>query len=421
MPFQNNLSADELFAGPGEMRALFRAFDWASTPLGPVASWPSSLQTTARTIMASRHPMFLWWGDNLVQIFNDAYRPSFGEDGRHVRAIGAGGKDFWTEIWATIGPQIEQVMSGGAATWHENQYLPIFRNGKLEDVYWSYSYSPAYGDNGEIAGVLVVVQETTKQVQLQKQSDAERAQADAARAEADAANKAKGDFLAMLSHELRTPLAAISGYADLLTMEVKGALTDGQKQYLSRIQHSQRHLLGLIDGLLIYSQAEAGKTQFHPEHIGLRELIASCEALIAPQADARQLKVNSETCDIDPSAFADLEKTQQILINLLNNAIKFTEPGGTIVVHCNMHDAVVTIAVADTGVGIAPEDLKRIFEPFVQATTNRTRGQGGTGLGLAISLMLARGMGGDLTVESTLGAGSKFTLTLPISEPLAAV
>ena len=163
------------FPGRSEMAARCRAFDWSATPLGPVDGWSHSLRTTAGIVLSSRNPMFLWWGPELIQLYNDAYRPSFGEGGRHPRALGARGREFWTEIWDTIGPQIEQVMSTGEATWHVDQFLPIERNGRLEDVWWTYSYSPVYDDDGRIAGTLVVCQETTERVRTQRALEVERA------------------------------------------------------------------------------------------------------------------------------------------------------------------------------------------------------------------------------------------------------
>jgi two-component system, cell cycle sensor histidine kinase and response regulator CckA len=155
---------DDLFVGDGEMARLCRHHDWASTPLGPAEEWPLSLKTTVRTILASRHPMILWWGPELIQIYNDAYRPSLGTEGRHPSALGAPGRECWEEIWDVIGPDINQVLSGGDATWHEDLLVPITRNRGIEDVYWSYGYSPVTGDDGTIQGVLVVCQETTARV-----------------------------------------------------------------------------------------------------------------------------------------------------------------------------------------------------------------------------------------------------------------
>ncbi|MDB4949934.1 MAG: sensor protein [Gemmatimonadetes bacterium] len=151
-------------AADGEMARLCRELDWASTPLGDPAGWSQSLRVMVSTVLASRHPMFLWWGPELVQVYNDGYRRSLGDGGRHPRALGMRGKEFWTDIWETIGPQIRQVMDGGEATWHVDQLVAIERNGGLEEVYWTYSYSAVPDDDGSIGGTLVVCQETTERV-----------------------------------------------------------------------------------------------------------------------------------------------------------------------------------------------------------------------------------------------------------------
>ncbi len=152
-----------------------RTFDWAATPLGPVERWSQSLRTMAAAVLASRNPMLLFWGPRLIQFYNDAFRPSLGPPGgpapRHPRALGMRGRECWTDIWEVIGPQIEQVMTTGEATWHEDQFLPIERNGRLEDVWWTYSYSPVRDEAGHIAGTLVVCQETTKRVVSQRERE----------------------------------------------------------------------------------------------------------------------------------------------------------------------------------------------------------------------------------------------------------
>ncbi len=934
-------SVETLFDGPGEMRAMCRAFDWGSTSLGHASSWPLSLRTTVATLLASRHPMFLWWGTELVQVFNDAYRPSFAEGGRHLRALGARGAEFWTEIWPIIGPQIDQVMNGGEATWHENQLVPIERNGRLEDVWWTYSYSPAFDDGGRVGGVLVVCQETTAQVLANREreklladtaraerraarvlervsdehltmdaefrilsvndaalgnlgmthedligrthweafpasvgtdvearyrramaeqrethfehhyvgdgydrrleidvyptddcglaifwrdvSDAWRTQAalrerearlraiydgtyssigllspdgtllDANRASlefagntrddlvgrkfwdtpwftptpgasefvrgavaraakgefvraetellrpsgeavtfdmsfhpvrdeqgdvvlivpegrdmteqrraertmretelryralfssiddgfcviqmifdeagqpvdymfvetnaafdkqtgfvdavgkrvrelvpgheskwidayarvartgeptrlhehavamhrwfdayafrldptvdgrvailfrdvtaahiaaeererllhalqverarlgyvfqqapsflavlrgpehvydlvnaaylrivgdrvkigcsvrealpelveqgfvalldhvlatgqpfvgkevqidlartpgaapeprfvnfvylplveadgsrtgviahgtdvteqvtarheierlyaveqearealqdalkvAEAANRAKGEFLAVMSHELRTPLNAIGGYAELMEMGIRGAVTSEQKEDLRRIQTSQRHLLGLINEVLNYAKLETGSVHYEIEAVLVHDALNSAELLVSPQARVKRHTLEVRETPRELRASADVEKLRQTLVNLLSNAVKFTDTGGHIEMWCDADDANVHIRVRDDGLGIPREKLDVIFDPFVQVRSDFTRPNEGTGLGLAISRDLARGMGGDLTVESVVGEGSTFTLTLP--------
>ncbi len=150
------------------MADLTRRFPWSSTPVGPIDRWPDTLLTTVNMLLANRHPMFLWWGSDLIQFYNDGYRPSLGGD-KHPRALGQCGIDCWPEIWPIIGPQIDAVMSSGAATWHEDQLVPIYRDGKLEDVYWTYSYSPVRDPAGNVRGVLVTVSETTQKVLAQQQ------------------------------------------------------------------------------------------------------------------------------------------------------------------------------------------------------------------------------------------------------------
>ncbi|HEX6694968.1 MAG TPA: ATP-binding protein [Longimicrobiales bacterium] len=554
----DNLVLDDraVFPGNGEMAGLCRSFDWAATPLGPVTTWPQSLRTTVSTLLASRHPMFLWWGDDLVQVYNDAYRPSLGD--RHPRALGMKGREFWTDIWPTIGPQIEQVMSGGDATWHEDQYLPIERNGRMEDVWWTYSYSAVRDDDGAVAGTLVVCQETTQRIlsdrwareietklaqqrenmlravfeqapsfmcvmrgpelvyelandayyglighreilrkpirealpelatqgfievlekvyatgqpfvgrelsvilqrtpggdaeerfadfifyplvndagqregivvhgsdvtsqvmsrreaeRLLEESERARADAEAARAEAQVANRAKVDFLRVMSHELRTPLNAIAGYSALLEMGIHGQLEEAQREDVLRIQASQRHLLRLINEVLNYAKLESGSLEYDIADVRAADAIAAAVEFVEPQYRTKKLELKIDDC-ADITARADEERTLQVLINLLTNALKFTNAGGRVDVRCTTAAEMVAIEVADTGIGIASEELERIFDPFVQSRSELTRSREGTGLGLAISRELARGMGGDVTVTSKPGVGSTFRLSLP--------
>ena len=229
---------------------------------------------------------------------------------------------------------------------------------------------------------------------------------------AEAANQAKGNFLGVMSHELRTPLNAIGGYAELMALGLRGPVTELQLLDLERIQKSQRHLLGIINQILDYTRIDAGVIVYDVVDVLVTTALAAAESLIDPQVRARGLTYVVSAFAPHLSVRADREKLQQVLVNLLSNAVKFTNAGGEVRVGCVEGEETVAITVADTGVGIAPEQQKAIFQPFVQVY-ELSRPHEGVGLGLAISRDLARGMGGDLVVASTPGVGSVFTMLLP--------
>ena len=809
-------AADEaaamLFAGPGEMRALCRAFNWTDSPLGPVAGWSPHLRTTVDIVLGSAQPMFLWWGPQLIQLYNDAYRPCLGTRSLHPSALGARGREFWPEIWDVIGPQIDQVMTGGNAMLLEDQHLPMDRRGRLDDAWFTFSFNPVRDSDGSVGGTLVVCLESTHRIIAEREradhraarildqvadehltmdgefrilsvnaaaeralgkprdafvgrthweafpasvgseverqyrrvvaerteahfthhyvgegydvhleidayptddggaaifwrdvtsrvvseralreseekyrtlfdsidvgfcvievlfdaddrpadyryletnpafvqqsgiadavgrtvrdlipaieehwfetygrvartgestrfqnksetmgrwfdlfafrigepaqrrvavfftdvsaahalerereqlvralkverarleevfrrapsfiavlrgpdnvfevvneayrqlvghrkilglpfleavpemrnqgfselldhvrtsgepwvgsetsaliqriagapletryidfvmlpfteadgtrsgvvahgsdvteqvlarrdverllaetervlaeTEGARADAEAARAEAEAANRAKGEFLAVMSHELRTPLNAIGGYAELIEMGIRGAVTDLQREDLRRIQASQRHLLRLINDVLSYAKLESGEEHYSIEAVSMHDAVSAAETLVAPQVRSKDLVLTLG--DIAPglTVLADAEKLRQIIVNLLSNAVKFTGRGGRIDVACVVVGTRVMVRVSDTGIGIPAEKLEMIFAPFMQVQGDLKRAYEGTGLGLAIGRDLARGMAGDITVESVPGTGSVFTLELPLA------
>jgi signal transduction histidine kinase len=246
-----------------------------------------------------------------------------------------------------------------------------------------------------------------------REAEAARAEAEARRQEAEAANHAKSEFIANMSHELRTPLNAIAGYVELLEMGLHGTVTPGQREDLRRIGQNQRMLLGLINDVLNFAKLEAGHVEFQMSRVPVHETLASMEALVMPQLRARSLHYAYSPVDPNLTVYADREKLQQIVLNVLTNAIKYTAAGGAIQLSATATDDSVGICVRDTGRGIAQDKLDQIFEPFVRVDTGYTRATEGTGLGLSISRDLARAMGGDLTVSSVLGEGSTFVVSLP--------
>ncbi|HET9440414.1 MAG TPA: ATP-binding protein [Longimicrobiales bacterium] len=230
---------------------------------------------------------------------------------------------------------------------------------------------------------------------------------------AQAASQAKTDFMAVMSHELRTPLNAIVGYADLLQTGVSGPLTEAQKTQLTRIRSSSFHLLDLIQDVLSFSRIEAGREELRLGEVDVQRLARDVHDYIEQQCAAKGL---DERLTIPPEPLVmvtDSAKVKQILLNLLTNACKFTDAGHVELAVQRDHDDIV-FSVSDTGPGIAPEHLQMIFEPFTQVDQSRTREKGGAGLGLPVSRRLAHLLGGELQVQSTQGAGSTFTLRLPI-------
>jgi signal transduction histidine kinase len=231
---------------------------------------------------------------------------------------------------------------------------------------------------------------------------------------AEDANHAKSAFLAMMSHELRTPLNAIGGYVQLLEMGVHGPVTAAQLEALGRVTRSQKHLLRLINELLNLARIESGRVAYDLQPISLHDVVEATLPMIEPQLAARGLRYELNV-PANLRALVDREKIEQILLNLLSNASKFTPPGGCVTVEASItpeSDELVELKVSDTGVGIPESRLEAIFEPFVQVESSHAARVDGSGLGLSISRELARGMGGDITAESTLGVGSAFAILL---------
>jgi PAS domain S-box-containing protein len=341
-------------------------------------------------------PQVVWFSgaDGQITYFNPYWYEYTGLSEK--RALG----DGW--ISAIHPEDRERVAESWQAAVNEgsNYEIELRLRGRDDKYCWFLARSrPARDESGRVDAWLGIA------VDIEERKKAEE--------EAWAASQAKSEFLASMSHELRTPLNAIGGYAELLALGIRGPLNADQAQDIARIRRSQQHLLTLIQDVLNFAKVDAGQAEYHITAVPVDEALRDTESMIAPQILAKGLHYSYNGVGKTEAVLADPEKMQQIVLNLLTNAVKFTERGGTITLSSELSGNCIEIRVSDTGPGISREKLSRIFDPFVQAERRLNQPVQGVGLGLAISQDLARAMDGSVTVESVVGEGSTFTLSLP--------
>ncbi len=289
----------------------------------------------------------------------------------------------------------------------------------------------------------IKVMERTKELEdankkleiLNSELQQRRVEAEEAKLQADSASRAKSDFLANMSHELRTPLNAIIGFSEVMESGIAGPLNEKQKEYLGDVVESGKHLLSLINDILDLSKIEAGKMELDLSEFNLKELINGSLLMFKEKAMKHNIKVSSEIEEGIKTIIADARKIKQVLFNLLSNAMKFTPDGGSVSVKARLVNSeqylvdskrlftddyslttdrdFIEIVVEDTGIGISPEDQKRLFQPFQQLEAALTKKVAGTGLGLNLCKKFVELHGGKIRVESEAGKGSKFIFVIP--------
>ncbi|WP_182085304.1 response regulator [Aureimonas sp. ME7] len=405
------MTTSRFLSGTGEMAARLRSFDWAATELGPPSEWPRSLRTLVGLMLASRQPMYVAWGRRGTMIYNDAYSQLL--QSKHPAALGSAFETVWSEIWGEIAPLVAEVFEGRSVHF-DDITLFIDRNETTAEAHFAFSYTPVFDNEGTVTGLFCACNETTDQIL------AERAAADALQA-AEEANVAKSQFLANMSHELRTPLSAIIGYAEMLIEEAAdGASAADLSGDIAKIESNARHLLSLINDVLDLSKVESGKMDIFAETFDVAELVRDVATTAQKLVEKKNNQLSVEIEGEVGTLHSDVTKLRQILLNLLSNAAKFTQ-GGDITLRVRRKGDEVSFAVHDTGIGMTPEQLDRLFQRFSQADASTTRKYGGTGLGLSLTKAFSAMLGGDVSVESQKGQGSTFTLRLPVAIPGPAV
>ncbi|MGH7677109.1 MAG: hybrid sensor histidine kinase/response regulator, partial [Gemmatimonadaceae bacterium] len=367
-------------------RQMYRVFEQAPVPIC-VVEGQDLLYTSAnahyRQIIGNRDPV----GKRLLQLWPEL------EDSEIHRVF-------------------HQVLRAGqpyVATEFKVQF-DQFGVGENRDAYFNFVYHPLLDTTGRTYGIIAVATDVTPQVLA-------RREADRLREAAEAANEAKLHLLRTVSHETRQPVHASLGYLDLLSLGIRGSLSDAQKSDLENIRRNQTHLLGLLNDILSFAKLEAGALELDIETADAAEIIEVLQPLVEPQFQAKGVTYVTRRPEVRATFRGDRERTVQVCINLLTNALKATPAGGTVSIACEVLDTTVTLSVSDTGTGIPASKLSQIFDPFTQLARARPSTEArGVGLGLSISRQLARAMKGDVTVQSTEGTGSTFTVSLPRAE-----
>lgn len=311
---------------------------------------------------------------------------------------------FFREMWAVI-------LSG--RIWKGT----VINRRKTGELYHEeMTITPVLDSKGKITNFIALKKDITDRVKAEEELKQKNIKLAEAEARADAANKAKSEFLANMSHELRTPLNAIFGFSDVLLQGMTGALTEKQEHYLRNIHESGKHLLSLINDILDLSKIESGKMQVEYAEINIKALIARSQMFFNESALRHNIKMTTALEDGMLTLEADERQIKQVLVNLISNAVKFTPDGGTVSVSAkevNKGADFIEISVEDSGIGIKPEDIPRLFQPFQQLGTAYHKGYAGTGLGLALCRQIVELHGGEIRAESELGKGSRFIFTLP--------
>ncbi|MFD5828599.1 ATP-binding protein [Lentzea sp. NPDC060358] len=516
-----------LFTGDDATSAVHRDRDWAATALGPVESWSAQLRAAVRTVMPSQIPMLLWWGPDLVQVFNDAYTPVLGD--KFPAAVGQPATECWAEVWDELAPLAERALSG-VSTYSQELMLLLRRHGYLEETYWTFSYSPVVDEDGAVAGIFVATTDVTAAVLSERRLESLRGLGTVTIAEADTAadvcraavevlggNRAdlpavcallrdsagrrrqvagngevdvpdevvqlavKSGETRYLDHAVVAPLPEggvlvlglsprrafdelYATYVDLVVAKVAAVvgdvnayaaeraraqalaeLDDAKNRLFQNISHEFRtpltlllaplgevlddeavprerratlaaahraalRLERLVDTLLDVARAQSGRLDARPEPTDLGKLTAECVSMFRAAAQTAGLDLVVGT---DPVlAAADQEMWARIVLNLVSNAVKFTD-AGTVTVTLARAGEKVVLTVADTGVGIAPGEQDRVFDRFHQVGGVTGRSREGAGIGLSLVADLAAAMGGGVALTSEPGEGSTFTVTVP--------
>lgn len=380
------------------MVAMLQDRDWASTPLGHPSTWPELLRLQLNICFESAFPIAIWWGPDLIQFYNDGYRPILGAS-KHPRAFGSPAFDTWPDIWPTIGPMVDQVINRGLAVKGEDMPLVLDRNGYAELCHFTFSYSPIRNINGKIDGMFTAAVETSERVRIEEKLRE--------------SNRRQTEFLSTLAHELRNPLAPIR--TGLSVLSIKGDSADAVAKVRAMMERQVNSMVTLIDDLLDVARITGGKLVLKKAQADLRVALSNAIEVSLPAIEAGKHVLHVALPEAVMLADIDVTRITQVVGNLLNNAAKYTLPGGRIELALRQEDDNALITVVDNGIGIPSEAMSSMFELFSQIRNGLDRSQGGLGIGLSLVRRLVEMHDGSVSAASPgVGLGTTFTVRLPV-------
>ncbi|MNS21725.1 Alkaline phosphatase synthesis sensor protein PhoR [compost metagenome] len=395
--------ADEVARLETELRAAKRRLAVAQGHPEPPSATPMDLMATivrhmpAGLAYLDEHLICRWVNPAFARVLHD---DSEALVGRHLL-------DVLPRAQAVLAPQLKRVLETGASVTGFELPLSTHRDGHTRTSYIDLSAVPIRDDVGRVTGVLVLDVDVSERAERERRSQREIH-------ELRELDRYKDEFLSVISHELRTPLNFIMGFASLLEDEAAGTLNDRQHEFVDKILNGADRMLVLVNDLLDVAKIKAGRLDLSPVPSPYTPLVDEVIGTLRPLAADRDITLDRHV-DVPVLPCLDAGRILQVLTNLVNNGIKFTPPGGQVTVRAFVEDGELITQVTDTGVGIAPEDLPKLFERFRQLDMSATRSAGGTGLGLAISKALVEAHGGQIGVLSEEGQGSTFWFSLPIA------
>lgn len=378
--------------GTGTMAHVVRATDWSTTPLGRIEGWSERLKTAVDICLQSALPNFVWWGRDLIQIYNDAAIGLLGV--KHPHALGQAARDTWAEQWPTMGLLVDDIMATGKSIQWDDVWVRPDQAPGPDNACFAFNMGALQSNDGEFEGLIVTAIENTAQT----------------RTEADLQ---EDEFMALLAHELRNPLAPIRMTVGILrAREGSDPLLIKCRQVIDR---QSVLMTRLLEDLLDVSRVSHGKLVLQPARISFKSVLDAAIETSRPIMDQHGHELIVDAPKLDFVIDADGARLTQVFANLLNNAAKYSPRGKTIDVVVRQQENNLVVRVRDQGIGIAPEMLGRIFDLFVQCENARDHASGGLGIGLSLAMRLVDMHNGAIHASSAgLGQGSEFTVTLPL-------